>query len=76
MGKMMARYAETSGKNRATLRFLFDGDKVVDGDTPASVSVVKLLAVWIETDLMYSWRWRTVTLLKWSRNRLVDDGRD
>ena len=38
MGKMMARYAEHHGRNRSTMRFLFDGDKIVDSDTPASVS--------------------------------------
>jgi len=40
MGKMMARYAEHHDRNRATMRFLFDGDKLVDGDTPASVSAL------------------------------------
>lgn len=40
MGKMIARYAEHLDRNRATMRFLFDGDKVVDGDTPASVSAL------------------------------------
>jgi len=40
MGKVMARYAEQEGRNRATMRFLFDGDKIVDSDTPASVSSV------------------------------------
>ena len=43
MGKMMARYAEMQGRNRAVMRFLFDGEKVVDGDTPASVSKVCFL---------------------------------
>jgi len=40
MGKLMARYAEQEGRNRATMRFLLDGDKIVDSDTPASVSSV------------------------------------
>jgi len=42
MGKMMARYVEHHDRNRATMRFLFDGDKLVDGDTPASVSALQL----------------------------------
>jgi len=45
MGKLMARYAENQGRNRASMRFLFDGDKVVDGDTPASVSALNLMAL-------------------------------
>lgn len=40
MGKLMARYAEQQGRNRATIRFLFEGERVMDGVTPADVSTL------------------------------------
>ena len=39
MKHVMDWYAERSGRNRATLRFLFDGERIVDNSTPRSLQM-------------------------------------
>jgi hypothetical protein len=38
LDKLMRAFCERQGKDLSTVRFLFDGDKVNDGDTPEKVS--------------------------------------
>jgi hypothetical protein len=42
MGKLMSAYCEKHGKAPASVRFLFDGTRVTENDTPASVRVIFL----------------------------------
>lgn len=41
MGKLKKSYAERSGVPVNTLRFLFDGNRINDEDTPKSLEMVK-----------------------------------
>lgn len=43
LGRVMAAYAERSGRSRAAMRFLFEGDRVQDDATPTSVSFTLLI---------------------------------
>lgn len=42
--KLMDAFCERSGKNRKSVRFLFDGQRVVDQDSPDTVSCQQLFS--------------------------------
>ena len=42
LDKLMKAFCERQGKDSTTVRFLFDGDKVVEGDTPEKVRMMPL----------------------------------
>lgn len=48
LDKLMRAFCDRQGKDPSTVRFLFDGDKVVEGDTPEKVSVAHQLFVCLQ----------------------------
>lgn len=72
----MDAYCERQGKQPGSVRFLYDGTRVMPGDTPNDVRIGCLLTVYQRKDThlsLFSWIWmmETVSMLWLSRLEVV-----
>jgi hypothetical protein len=66
MSKLKRSYADRIGAPVSSLRFLFDGRRINDEDSPKSVR-----AHAAHTRARCSWKWKTTTSSKCTRSKLA-----
>jgi hypothetical protein len=50
LDKLMKAFCDRQGKDPSTVRFLFDGDKVLEGDTPEKVKPIRRNQIYREAN--------------------------